>query len=172
MGDDEKKRNEKDLDFERALEPVLGFYGTQLQSHAATIVSLAIGIFVLVSLKPSGTIGAVAFVLGSPFLGTVIAYSVLRLLAYGQLSKSILYGNWKTFDNIRKRLDYWNDIFPYTKVSHYVNSFLLEDWRAKKHFHILKGEWILDARAQPRMRLLLLIGLMSFGISLLFAVYG
>jgi len=172
MGDNEMERIEKDLDFEKALEPVLGFYGTQLQSHAATIVSLAIGIFVLVSLKPSGNIGALAFVLGSPFLVTVIAYSGLRFLAYGQLSKSILYGNWKTFDNIRRKLDYWDAIFPYTKVSHYANSFFLEDWRAKKHFHILKGEWILDVRAQPRRRLLLLIGFVSFGISLLFAVYG
>ncbi len=126
----------------------------------------------LVSLKPDGVLGVAGFVFGSPFLVTAIAYSGLRLLVYGQLSKSILYGNWETFDRIKKKLSYWDVIFPYTKVSHYANSFFLEDWRAKKHFRVLKGEWILDARAQPRMRLLLLIGLVSFGVSLLLTIYS
>jgi hypothetical protein len=169
--------SEKDIGFEQALESVLGFYGTQLQSHAATIVSLAIGFFALIALRPSGEIGIILFTPIASVLTVVIAYSFLRLVAYGLLSASILYGNFGNFasyrTNYRSMKDHnWALLFPNTKVSYYANSFFLEHGYIKKYLGLIEGKWIFGKNAQPRRSFLLIIGLVSVVISLLFSAYG
>src|SRR3989442_755001 len=113
---------ERDIGFEQALDEVLGFYSAQLQSHAATLVSLFIGVFAILSIRSGGIVGPTLLVLVGPVLATGIVYSGLRLLAYGQLSKSILYGNLGDFDTFRTTYQKqpnsnWNEIFSHTKVS-------------------------------------------------------
>ena len=55
---------ENDKDFKGALDDVLGLYGMQLQSHAATFVGLS-AIFAVFSLRPGNVVGTVVSALGN-----------------------------------------------------------------------------------------------------------
>lgn len=93
----------RDPEFENALDKVLSLYGTQLQSHAATIVSLSIGVFALFTIKPTSVLGIVGFSLIVAILLIGIAYTGLRLIIYGNLSKAILYGSLQDFTEFREK---------------------------------------------------------------------
>jgi len=174
----------EDKDALEAFQHVLAFYGTQLQSHAATIISLSIGAFTLLqvslSLGQGSGIGRVALsfaLLAMIFAITVLTvYVFLRLLVYGQLSKAILYGSFPDFEEFKReyiesRDGNWNMLFPYTKVSYYANSHFQKRWLKEKHLrNLLKGAWVYNKRAQPRMGLPMIIGLVSATFFLLLFV--
>ncbi len=127
----------RDSKFVDAMGQVLTFYSAELQSHAATLVSLAIGLFALLSVRAGGILGIVLFSIGGTVLPVLIVYSFLRLLVYGQLSKSILIGDDKLVDKYSadyKKQKVWDSLFPYTQVSHYTNLHFLEHWYKEKHF--------------------------------------
>lgn len=165
----------RDPMFVEAMGQALGFYSAELQSHAATMVSFAIGLFALLSIRIAGPLGIVLFTVGGTVLPMLIVYSFLRLLVYGQLSKAILIGDDRLVDlyssDYRKQ-KLWDPLFPLTQVSHYTNMHFLEHWYKQKHLRILKGCYLLNVHAQPRMLPLIFIGMVSFAVSLAFALYG
>jgi hypothetical protein len=114
-----------------AMGQVLNFYISELQMHAAIVVSLAIGLFALVSIRVAGSFGIVLFSTGSTVLPALIVYAFLRLLVYGQLSKSILIGSDELLEKYTeeyKKLQLWDSLFPYTQVSVYTNRHFLDNW--------------------------------------------
>jgi|SRR5467141_959585 hypothetical protein len=152
---------ENDKDFKGALDDVLGFYGMQLQSHAATLISLSIAIFAVFSLRPGGVVGALGSALAISVLVTIAVYTLLRLVVYGGLSRTILYGNFQTVNRFAS-IPQWKGALPQTKVSHYTHSCFNEIWRDKKHWRVFKGSSILNEKDQPRTRILLLAWIVVF----------
>ncbi len=167
----------RDSEFDGTLQPVLAFYTAQLQSHAATGVALSIGFFALLQAWSGFKTSGLGYSLVFSFLATLLSYlgalTFLRLFAYGQLSQSILIGNFTDFTNSRKEYrlkpdSNWETILPYTKVSIYSNYFFRNHWLSKKHFRVILGYWMFNEKAQPRRSLLLFIAMITFLISILF----
>lgn len=163
---------QNDTKFEDAMQQVLTFYGVQLQSHAATMVSLAIGIFAVLSIRPSRLPAIIGFSILSSVLLVGMGYAFLRLFIYGQLSKSILYGTFSDRRRFQNEFDpkyfKWEDLTSYTKVSYYANKYFMEKSLPKRYFGIIRGKWLFTNTAQPRREVLVTIGLLSFLASLFF----
>jgi len=177
--DKDEEKNEYE-EFEDSFDDVLNFYAIQLQSHAATLVSFAIGVFILMQTWSSygaqgGLVGALVFSIFGALLTLGVFYTSLRLLVYGQLSKALLYGTRKTYVEFKE--DYnakakdWQQLFANTKVSYYANFYFRKNWLRKKHFRFIKGTWLYMENAQPDRRLLSFVLVLSFVI-LTFFVFG
>ncbi len=156
-----------DPDFKDALSDVLSFYGMQLQSHAAILISLLIAIFAVLSLKPTGTRLILSDLVIS-LLVVVAAHTSLRLVVYGGLSSRILYGS---FESVNRSLTIqeWENYLPQTLVSKCAHSQFKEIWRDKKHLRVLDDRWFLNGKDQPRIGTLFIIGGITFFFTIIFS---
>jgi len=158
----------EDEDFKGALDDVLGFYGMQLQSHAATLVGLSIAIFAVFSLRPGGVVGILGSALAISLLVAGAGYTLARLVVYGGLSRTILYGNFRTVDRFAN-LPEWKEALPQTKVSIYTHHLFNEIWRDRKHWSVVKGSWIINEKDQPKGQVLMIFSFLSFFVTILFS---
>ena len=158
----------KDEDFKRSLDDVLGFYGMQLQSHAATLVGLSVAIFAVFSLRPGGVVGVFGSALAISLLMTGASYTLLRLVVYAGLSRTILYGNFRTVDRFAN-LPEWREALPQTKVSIYTHHLFNETWRDAKHWSVIKGSWVINDKDQPKGKVLMIIWFLTFAVTILFS---
>lgn len=153
-----------DEDFKAAMNVVLSYYSSQLQSHAATLVGFTIAILAAFSLKTDNPFAKVFLAVIVSLLLTVAGYTILRLVVYGGLSAAILYGNYRTVNQYANSPDPdfdWTGSLPQTKVSYYVHHVFDDRWRTKTHWRVLKGSWIYKLNDQPRPRILVLIWIAS-----------
>jgi hypothetical protein len=159
-----------DKDFKEALNTVLTYYGTQLQSHAATLLGLVIAIFAALSLRSSSILANATVALIISILLTGAAYTLLRLVVYGGLSRSLLYGNFNVIiAYAEKRKDFdWDSSLPQTRVSFYAHSLFHDKWLATKHLGYVKGEWVLKQNDNPRRATLVTIWIASLTVTALF----
>lgn len=158
----------KDDDFKRSLDTVLGFYGMQLQSHAATLVGLSVAVFAVFSLRPGGVVGVLGSALAISLLMAAVVYTLLRLVIYGGLSRTILYGNFQTVNRFAS-LPEWKEALPQTKVSIYTHHLFNEVWRDTKHWSFIKGSWIINERDQPKGQVLIIVWFLTFIVAILFS---
>jgi hypothetical protein len=89
--------DEKDKPAVDSFKEVLSFYGTQIQSHAAVILGLAVLIFGIVQAWiPLATPGKLSWYQGPLFsifmglVGTGMVYQLLRFYMYGKMASALL----------------------------------------------------------------------------------